>query len=326
MIAAITSTPVWWWAVFILFVLAVLALDLGFFRRQARAVCFRDAFRWSIFWATLALVFAAGLVFVRSREDSVEFITGYVIELSMSMDNVFIIAILFAYFRVLPEYQHRVLIWGILGALIMRGVLICVGAELVSHFHWLLYALGFFLLFAGFKMLFVEDKGVEPEKSPVMRIARRVLPIAPGDHNGHFTAVVSGRRILTSLFLVLLMIEITDLVFALDSIPAIFAVTTKPFIVFTSNVFAILGLRSLYFVIAGAMGYFRYLKAGLAIVLIFVAVKMLIDPHGKPHYWFQVEISTPTSLATIAAILASAMLLSIIAAQNDKQGPAKDKP
>ncbi len=320
MIAQITSTPAWWWGAFILFVVVFLAVDLGFFRRQARVIHYREALRWSIFWSTLAMVFAAGLVFLRGREVSIEFITGYLIELSMSMDNVFIIALLFAYFRVASEYQHRVLFWGILGALIMRGVLICVGTELVSHFQWLLYLLGVFLLYAGFKMLFVEDKAVEPEKSPVMRIARRILPIAPGDHGGHFTACVSGRFMLTSLFLVLLMIEITDLVFALDSIPAIFAVTTKPFIIFTSNVFAILGLRSLYFVIAGAMGYFRYLKAGLAIVLVFVAVKMLIDPHGVPRYWFQIEIPTPTSLATIAAILASAILLSILAAENEKKG------
>lgn len=323
MIAGMTTTPTGFWVVFILFVLAFLALDLKVFHGNPRVIRYQEAVRWSIFWATLAMVFAIGLVFLRSREESVEFITGYIIELSLSMDNVFIIAVLFAYFRVAPEFQHRVLFWGILGALIMRGVLIGVGAELITHYQKLFYFLGAFLLFVGFKMLFTDDRPVEPEKNPIMRLARRILPIADGDHGGRMRVVVSGKTMLTSLALVLLMIEVTDLVFALDSIPAIFAVTTKPFIVFTSNVFAILGLRSLYFLLANAMGYFRYLKVGLALVLIFVAVKMLINPHGEPRYWFQVEIPTVTSLATIAAILFAAMLISISAARREK--PA-DKP
>ena len=319
MMAQITTTPAWWWGAFVLFILAFLAVDLKILHRNPSVVSYRQALRWSVFWATLAMLFAVALVFLRNREESVEFITGYLIELSLSMDNVFIIALLFAYFRVAPEFQHRVLFWGILGALVMRGILIGVGAELISHYQWVLYLLGLFLLFAGIKMLFTDDRPVEPEKNPVMRLARKILPIYSGDHGGRMRVKVSGKTMLTSLALVLLMIEITDLVFALDSIPAIFAVTTKPFIVFTSNVFAILGLRSLYFLLAGAMGYFRYLKVGLAIVLVFVAVKMLLSPHGESQYWFQVEIPTLASLATIAAILAATMLLSITAARREKQ-------
>jgi len=323
MLGLITITP-WHWAGFILCVLFFLAVDLGVLNRGAHVVSFREALRWSIFWCILAMLFAGALVPMRGREESVEFVTGYIIELSLSMDNVFVIALIFTFFRVPAKYQHRVLFWGILGALLMRGVMILAGSALIERFSWTLYFFGAFLLFTGVKMLFTDDEGVEPEKNPVIRLARKCFPVADGDHAEKFVVRINGRTMITTLALVLLMVETTDLIFALDSIPAIFAVTTKPFIVFTSNVFAILGLRSLYFVLAGAIDYFRYLKVGLSVVLIFIGAKMLVAPHGDgPHKWFQVEISTLVSLLVIGAILATAMLLSILATKRERQAGSK---
>ncbi len=318
MIALIQITP-WHWAGFILCVLFFLALDLGLFHRGSRIVKFQEALRWSIFWCTLAMLFAAALVPLRGREEAVEFITGYVIELSLSMDNIFIIALIFAFFRVAPQFQHRVLFWGILGALVMRGAMIIGGAALIQRFQWTLYLFGAFLIYTGFRMMFAGNGEVKPENNPVIRLARKIFPVADGEHGDQFVASVNGRKMLTTLALVLIMVETTDLIFALDSIPAIFAVTTKPFIVFTSNVFAILGLRSLYFVLAGAMGYFRYLKAGLAVVLVFVGGKMLFEPHSESHQWFQIEVPTLVSLIVIALILTTSILLSIRAKEREKQ-------
>ncbi len=319
MLALIQITP-WHWAGFILCILFFLALDLGVFNRTAHVVKFKEALRWSVFWGILAMLFAGALVPLRGREEAVEFVTGYIIELSLSMDNVFVIALIFAFFRVGAKYQHRVLFWGILGALLMRGLMILGGAALVQRFQWTLYLFGAFLLFTGIKMLFTDDEGVEPEKNPVIKLARKFFPIAEGEHNEKFIVRTNGRRMLTTLALVLLMVETTDLIFALDSIPAIFAVTTKPFIVFTSNVFAILGLRSLYFVLAGAIDYFRYLKIGLSVVLVFIGAKMLLTPlHGHAPLWFQFEISTVVSLLVIAAILTTAILASIAATKREKR-------
>jgi tellurite resistance protein TerC len=318
MLALIQITPLHWVA-FVLCVLFFLALDLGVLRRGARVVGFKEALRWSVFWCTLAMLFAIALVPLRGHEEAVEFVTGYVIELSLSMDNVFIIALIFTFFRVEQKFQHRILFWGILGALVMRGAMILAGAALVQRFQWTLYLFGAFLVYTGIKMIFADDQGVEPEKNPVIRLARKCFPIAEGTHDEKFLVRINGRKLLTSLALVLLMVETTDLIFALDSIPAIFAVTTKPFIVFTSNVFAILGLRSLYFVLAGAIDYFRFLKAGLAVVLVFVGVKMLLAPHGEgAHYWFQFEIPTFFSLIIIAAILTTAILASVVATKRER--------
>ncbi|HSY20113.1 MAG TPA: TerC family protein [Candidatus Acidoferrales bacterium] len=326
MLGLVAITPLHW-AGFILCILFFLALDLGVLNRGAQVVTFRQALRWSVFWCILAMVFAGALVPLRGREESVEFITGYVIELSLSMDNVFVIALIFAFFRVPAKYQHRVLFWGILGALIMRGVMILAGSALIERFQWTLYLFGAFLVYTGIKMMLTNDEGVDPEKNFIIRLARKCFPVADGDHGEKFVVRVNARSMLTTLALVLLMVETTDLIFALDSIPAIFAVTTKPFIVFTSNVFAILGLRSLYFVLAGAIGYFRYLKAGLSIVLVFVGAKMLVDPHGDgPHKWFQFEVSTLVSLVVIGVILAAAMLLSLVVAKREHQaGTGQDK-
>jgi tellurite resistance protein TerC len=264
------------------------------------------------------MIFAGLLRFLRGPEESLEFLTGYLIELSLSMDNVFVIALIFAYFRIPPQYQHRVLFWGILGALIMRGVLIAVGAALIQQFQWMLYVFGLFLLFTGIKMMFADDDGVHPEKNPVIRLARKLFPVSTELNGQRFTIKREAGIALTPLALVLILVETTDLVFALDSIPAIFAVTTKSFIVFTSNVFAILGLRSLYFVLAGAIGLFRYLKYGLSLVLVFIGAKMLLAPHGEAHYWWQVEIPIVASLCLVIIIILTSILLSVLVARRAK--------
>jgi len=322
MLAWIEITP-WHWAGFVLCVIFFLALDLGVFHRRAHVVKFKEALTWTAVWVTLSLLFAAALVPLRGRQEAVEFVTGYLIELSLSMDNVFVIALIFTYFRVPSQYQHRVLFWGILGALVMRGVMIAAGAALIERFTWMLYVFGAFLIFTGIKMMFVGNEEVHPEKNPVVRLARKLFPVSDEIHNQKFTTRLNGRLALTPLALVLLMVETTDLIFALDSIPAIFGVTTKRFIVFTSNVFAILGLRSLYFVLAGMIDYFRYLKIGLSVVLVFIGVKMLLDPHGQPPKWLQVEIPTGVSLLVVGVIILTSILLSVTAAQREKRAALK---
>lgn len=318
MLALVEITP-WHWAGFILCVLFFLALDLGVFHRHAHVVKFKEALAWTSVWFTLAMLFAIALRFARGPDESLEFLTGYLIELSLSMDNVFVIALIFAYFRVPAQYQHRVLFWGILGALIMRGVLIVAGAALVQRFQWTLYVFGAFLLFTGVKMLFADDDGVHPEKNPIIRLARKLFPVSSELNGQHFTIKLEAGIALTPLALVLILVETTDLVFALDSIPAIFGVTTQKFIIFTSNVFAILGLRSLYFVLAGAIGLFRYLKYGLSLVLVFIGAKMLLDPHqaANPHWW-QFKIPIVASLCVVVSIILTSILLSLLVARRKK--------
>jgi len=318
MLGLIEIAP-WHWAGFILCVIVFLALDLGVFHRQAHVVKFKEALIWSSIWFTLALLFAAALVPLRGKTEAVQFVTGYLIELSLSMDNVFVIALIFAYFRVPSQHQHRVLFWGILGALIMRGLMIGAGAALIQRFLWTLYLFGAFLVFTGVKMLFASDEAIHPERNFVLRLAKRYFRVTPEFHRQKFALRNEGKFMLTPLALVLLMVETTDLIFAVDSIPAVFAVTTKPFIVFTSNVFAILGLRSLYFVLAGAIAYFRYLKIGLAFVLVFIGIKMLLDPHDEPEKWFQVDISSSVSLLVVALILATSIALSVAAARRARK-------
>ena len=317
MLALVQITP-WHWAGFILFVLLCIAVDMGAFNRRPRAVTFREALVWSAIWFTLALLFAGLLVHLRGREEAVEFVTGYLIELSLSLDNILVIALIFTAFQVPSEFQRRVLVWGILGALVMRGAMIGVGAALVQNFNWVLYVFGVFLVITGAKMFFSKQESVEPEKNSVIRFARKLFPISPKMDGQKFLTRLNGRAMLTPLALVLLMVETTDLIFAVDSVPAVFAVTQKAFIVFTSNVFAILGLRSLYFLLAGAIGMFRFLKAGLSVVLVFVGAKMLLDPHDHAPQWFQTKIPTATSLLVVAAILAIAIALSITAARREK--------
>jgi tellurite resistance protein TerC len=318
MLAFVKITP-WHWGAFVLCIIFVLALDLGVFHRRAHVIRFKEALAWTAIWVTLSMIFAASLVPTRGRQEAVEFLTGYLIELSLSMDNVFVIALIFTYFRVPSQYQHRVLFWGILGALVMRGAMIVMGAALVERFSWMLYVFGAFLLFTGIKMIFAGEQEVHPEKNPVIRLVRRFFPVS-NEITGHkFTTRLNGRLVLTPLALVLLMVETMDLMFALDSIPAIFGVTTKRFIVFTSNMFAILGLRSLYFVLAGLIDYFRFLKIGLSVVLVFIGVKMLLDPHDSVPKWFQVEISTSVSLLVVGSIILTSILLSMAAARRERK-------
>ena len=311
-------TP-WHWGAFIACVLFFLALDLGAFHRHARVVKFREAAAWSALWVALALMFAGAMVFWRGREDAEAFTTGYVIELSLSLDNIMVIALIFAWFRVPAEFQHRVLFWGILGALVMRGIMIAAGAALIREFEWVLYLFGGFLVATGLKMFFSKQESLQPEKHPVIRLARKIFPVSPDFVGQKFFTRLNGRRALTPLALVLLLVETTDLIFAVDSVPAVFAVTRKAFIVFTSNVFAILGLRSMYFLLVGALAYFRYLKIGLSAVLVFIGAKMLLDPHESQPRWFQIEIPTTVSLLTVAAILAISIALSVTAAHREKK-------
>lgn len=321
---AIIEIAWWHWALFIALILVFLALDIGVFHRHAHVVGFREAFLWTGLWISLAMAFGFGVLRpMRGEKEALEFVTGYLLELSLSMDNVFVIALIFAYFQIPAQYQHRVLFWGVLGAIVMRGFMIGVGVALISWLTWILYVLGAFVLYTGFKMLFFEPE-VHPEKNRIVLLARKLYPVSPTLDGQRFITRWNGKRALTPLALVLLMVETTDLVFAIDSIPAIFAVTTKPFVVFTSNMFAILGLRSLYFVLAGAIGYFRFLNRGLAFVLMFIGAKMLIDPHGHEPKWFQIEIPVATSLIVVAAIIALSIAASLIAAWLEKRRPSSE--
>jgi tellurite resistance protein TerC len=308
------------WAIFIVAVLVFLALDLGVFHREARVVRFREAGLWTAvcFAAAMAFAFFVAPPFVEGwgRQQTDEFVTGYILELSLSMDNVFVIALIFSYFRVPTALQHRVLFWGILGALVMRGVMIFVGVELVQRFHWLLYVLGVFLILTAAKMVFGGDEEVHPERNLAIRLARKFFPVSAQFDGQRFLTILHGRRALTPLALVLLMVETTDLIFAVDSIPAILGVTTNRYVVFTSNVFAILGLRSLYFVLAGMIDYFRFLKLGLAVVLAFIGVKMLTA--GT-----RFQVSTRLSLWIVAGIILVAIVASVLAA---RFGHAPPKP
>ncbi|MCK0506201.1 TerC family protein [Aromatoleum anaerobium] len=302
------------WAAFVAFVLAMLALDLFVFGgRKAHKVSVKEAALWSLVWVSLAVLFNAALWWYldgtvgRDVADSkaLEFLTGYLIEKSLSVDNVFVFLLIFSSFHVAPEFQRRVLIYGVLGAIVMRAVMILAGAWLVREFSWVLYVFGFFLVVTGMRMLFMADKEPDLEKNPVLKFARRHLRIAEGEHGEDFTVMKNGVRHFTPLFLVLILIEASDLVFAVDSIPAIFAVTTDPFIVFTSNIFAILGLRALYFLLADVASRFHLLKYGLAMVLTFIGVKMLIAP------WYHVPVAA--SLTIIAVLIGSSVVVSLLA-------------
>jgi tellurite resistance protein TerC len=295
------GTPVLWIG-FTLFVLAMLALDLGVFHRTAHAVSIREALVWTAVWITLALGFNVGVYVWFGAERAFEFLTGYVIEKALSIDNIFVFLVIFSVFAVPATLQHRVLFWGILGALIMRAVFIVLGAALLQRFHWVIYIFGAFLVFTGIKLLRQRADEVHPERNPLFRLFRRCVPAVHDYHGGHFTVVKAGRLYATPLLLVLVAIEATDLVFAVDSIPAIFAVTQDPFIVYTSNIFAILGLRALYFALAGMMGKFHYLKVGLSLVLVFVGVKMLLAG--------VYTIPILASLGVIVALLAGAVVAS----------------
>jgi tellurite resistance protein TerC len=304
---------IWLWVGFNLFVLAMLALDLGVFHRKSHAVSGREALLWSLVWISLSLVFNAGIYFFWDKlvpessytngEAALAFFTGYLIEKSLSVDNIFVFILIFSFFAVPAAYQHRVLFWGILGALVMRGILIVIGAALIKEFHWIIYVFGAFLIFTGIRMARSRDEEVHPDQNPVVKFFRRFMPVTDRYEGGNFFVRHAGKLMATPLFLVLLVVESTDLVFAVDSIPAIFAVTEDPFIVYTSNVFAILGLRALYFLLANVMDKFQYLKLGLAAVLTFVGIKMVITDFYK--------IPIGLSLGVVAGILTLSILVSL---------------
>ncbi|HTR66240.1 MAG TPA: TerC family protein, partial [Terriglobales bacterium] len=289
------------WILFNLFVAAMLALDLGVFHRRAHAVKFREALTWSAMWIALAAAFALLVFFWHGRTAALEFVTGYVIELSLSVDNLFVFLLIFRYFKVSGELQHKVLFWGILGALVMRAVFILLGVGLIRKFHWIVYVFGALLVYSGIKLFFQENAEIHPEKNPVLRLVRRLLPVSKDYEGGKFFVRRPGLYA-TPLLVVLVVVETTDVLFAVDSIPAILAITLNAFIVYTSNVFAILGLRSMYFALAEMMEMFEYLHYGLSLVLIFVGGKMLAS-----HYY---QIPTEFALGIVGTILLISVLAS----------------
>ncbi len=307
------------WIGFCVFVLAMLALDLGVFHRRVHEVRVSEALVWTGVWVALALVFNAGVYFWFGPQRALEFLTGYVIEKALSVDNIFVFLVIFSYFAVPSKLQHRVLFWGVLGALLMRAIFIVLGAALLQKFHWIIFVFGAFLVITGVKLLVQRGGEIHPEKNPLFRMFLRFVPSVSDYRGSKFTVVENGKRFATPLLLVMVAIEASDIVFAVDSIPAIFAITTDPFIVFTSNIFAILGLRSLYFALAGAMNKFHYLRVGLAIVLVFVGAKMMLaDIYALPIV---------VSLGAIAGILAVSVVASLIRPQAEPTpGPVVQQP
>lgn len=285
----------WLWIGFNVFVLLMLALDLGVFHRKEHKVTFKEAISWSVVWVTLALIFNGWIYYDQGKDKALEFLTGYLIEKSFSVDNIFVFVLLFSFFKVPEQYRHRVLFWGVLGALLMRAGFIAAGAVLIEKFHWIIYVFGAFLVFTGYKMFKKKTEDMHPEDNPLVRWFVKKGKVTSDYHGKNFFVRINGQKLATPLFLCLLSVEFTDLIFAVDSIPAIFAITKDPFIVYTSNVFAILGLRSLYFALEGIITRFPYLRFGLALILIFIGLKMLaVDIY---------KIPVVASLAVIAVIL-----------------------
>lgn len=314
-----TTGTIWLWVGFNVFVLAMLALDLGVFHRKAHVVTLKESLTWTVVWICLALVFNAGVWHYYGSQKALEFFTGYVIEKSLSVDNVFVFALLFSYFAVPQLYQHKVLFWGILGALVMRAIMIALGAALITKFAWIIYVFGGFLILTGIKMIVKREEEIHPENNPVVKWFKKLLPVTPEYRGDKFFVREKGILMATPLVVVLLLVEISDLIFAVDSIPAIFAVTKDPFIVYTSNVFAILGLRSLYFALAGVMDKFHYLKIGLGVVLTFVGVKMILAHTA----W---KIDTMVSLVIIVLILATSVVWSLVKPRKLTVNPVAPAP
>lgn len=291
------------WVLFTIFVLVMLGIDLWVFHRPAHSIKFREALVWSLVWIVLAAGFAVLVYFWHGRAEALEFTAGYLIELSLSVDNLFIFLLIFRYFRVPADHQHKVLFWGIVGALVMRAVFVIVGVGLIGRFHWILYLFGVFLVYSGAKLFRKEDASIEPDKNPMLRLFRRWVPVTD-DYEGDKFFVRRPGLYATPLLVVLLVVETTDLLFATDSIPAVLGITLKPFIVYTSNIFAVLGLRAMYFVLAGMMDLFHYLHYGLALVLMFIGAKMLLS--------YRYEIPTEWALGTVAAILLVSVVASLL--------------
>lgn len=302
---------VWTYVLFNLFVLGMLALDLGVFHRTEHRIGLKESLTWTIVWIALAALFAVGLYYwklsaygpERATDTTLQFVTGYLIEKSLSIDNVFVFLLLFSYFKVPDQLQHRVLFWGILGALVFRGIFIALGAVLIAKFHWIIYVFGGILILTGIKMALSKGKEIHPERNPLLRLFRRFTPVTNEYHGRHFFIRQAGKWVATPLMVVLVLVESSDIIFAVDSIPAIFAVSRDPFIVYTANVFAILGLRSLYFALAGVMNLFHHLHYGLSAILVFVGIKMLLSETYK--------IPVGVSLAVIGLIL----VLSVVASR-----------
>jgi len=310
------SGSTWLWVGFSVFIVTMLSLDLGLFNRKAHTITYREAWIWSGVWVTLAVIFAGIVFHYQGSQRGLEFLTGYLIELSLSVDNLFVFLLIFSYFKVPARFQHRVLFWGVMGALFMRLTMIFVGAALINRFHWIIYIFGAFLVYTGIKMFAHEDTDMQPDQNPVVRAVTRFLPITRHYDEQKFFTTVNGKRTGTLLLLVLIVVEVTDLVFAVDSIPAIFAITTNTFIVYTSNVFAILGLRSMYFLLAGVVEKFRYLRIGLAIVLTFIGGKMLLGA-------VSIHIPIQFSLAFVAIVLVGSVVTSLVIPAPD-EGPKID--
>lgn len=296
--------PLWAWGAFLLFIVAMLALDLGIFHRKSHDIKMKEALSWCAVWFTLAMIFNGIVWWWLGRQPALEFFTGYLVEICLSIDNVFVFIMVFTYFKVPARHQHRVLFWGIVGAAIMRFAFILAGVSLLERFHWLIYVFGAFLVITGIKMALPKKEELDPEKNVAVRLFRKFFPVTPTYVEGRFFAVHHGRKMATPLFVVLLVIETTDVAFALDSIPAVLAITNNAFIVFTSNIFAILGLRSLYFALSGVMGLFRYLGLGLAFILAFIGVKMLVSSFY--------HLSIGLSLGVIALTLTVSILASVL--------------
>jgi tellurite resistance protein TerC len=301
---AMIATNIWFWVGFIAFVLAMLAIDLGVFNRTPHIVKASEAAAWTAVWVGLALLFAFGLAHFEGRQAALTFLTGYVIEESLSIDNIFVIVLIFQYFAVPAQYQHRVLFWGILGALIMRGLFIGLGAALLARFGWIIYIFGALLVVTGVRMAVKQDEEFDGNQNPIVKFIRRFLPLTDGYRGKHFFSHENGHRYATPLLLVLVLVEATDLIFAIDSIPAIFGITRDPFLVFTSNIFAVLGLRSLFFLLASVVTKFHLLKYGLAVILTFVGTKMLIED------WVHIPIML--SLAVVLVVLVASIAASLI--------------
>jgi tellurite resistance protein TerC len=301
------------WAGFLAFVLAMLVLDLGVFQRRPHAVGWREALAWSAVWVGVALLFNLAIYWWFGPQRALEFLTGYLIEKALSVDNLFVFLVIFGYFGVAPHLQHRVLFWGIVGALVMRAAFILAGGVLLQTFHWIIYVFGGLLVVTGVKLLRQTDGDVHPERNIVVRLAARFLPVSRERRDGRFIVREGSRRLVTPLFLTLVTVEVSDLMFAVDSIPAVFAITRDPFIVFTSNIFAILGLRALYFLLASSLGRIRYLNVGLAGVLVFVGAKMLLSG--------VVAIPVTVSLAVVALTLAAAVVASLLFAGGTRAEP-----
>jgi tellurite resistance protein TerC len=299
------SSATWWmWAFFGLVVAVMLFLDLAVFHRKAHAVTAKEAAIWTAVWIAVALAFDVGVYFFLGRTPAIELLTAYVVEKALSVDNLFVFYVVFGYFAVPPQYQHRVLFWGVFGALVMRAIFIFVGVVLIQKFAWIMYVFGAFLVFTGIRILVSGQEKIHPEHNPMVKLVRRLMPVAKDYDGAHFFTMADGKRLATPMLLVLVVVEATDLVFAVDSIPAVLAISTDPFIVFTSNILAILGLRSLYFLIARVIDRLRYLKVGLGVVLAFVGVKMF------GARWFHVPVEW--SLTVIVGVLALSMLASLL--------------